>query len=488
MLAYSGAMGIKRNVAYSSILTVGSHVCALLTYPYVSRTLGVAGVGIYDFVDSIINYFILFSMLGISACGIREIAANKTENKKLSQVFSSILSFHLLTTMIAIAILAVAMFTIEELFQYRSLLCIGICKLLFNALMVEWFFTGMENFAYIAKRNLSIKVFYVICVFLFIKDKDDYVLYYILTTSTVVINALVNIIYCRRFVKFSIKQFTLKPYYKTIVSIGIYMIVTSLYTSLNIAWLGIACNTIQVGYYSTSTRLYTIIIALFTAFTNVMFPRMSSLLSQGASKEFWEKISLSVNVLFSFAFPTLCLSAIIGPTLLHFLVGDGFEGSYLPFQIISVLILIIGYEQILVLQILMPMKHDSIILRNSFVGATLAIILNFSIVENMGAVGTAIVWLSSEVCVFLLALWYLNSHYDYKLPSKEILRYILGYLPLAAILYACKALLPLNDIFILLFAGTITLIYTYYIQLYFLRCPVIIQTINRLHEYVKQRK
>ena len=215
---------------------------------------------------------------------------------------------------------------------------------------------------------------------------------------------------------------------------------------------------------------------------------MSSLLSQGASKEFWEKISLSVKVLFSFAFPTLCLSAIIGPTLLHFLVGDGFEGSYIPFQIISVLILIIGYEQILVLQILMPMKHDNIILRNSFAGATLAIILNFAIVENMGAIGTAIVWLSSEVCVFLLALWYLYSHYDYKFPAKEVLRYILGYIPLAVILYVCKTLLPLNDIFILLLSGSITLIYTYYIQMYFLRCPIVIQTFNRLHEYVKQRK
>ncbi|MBQ5605825.1 MAG: oligosaccharide flippase family protein [Prevotella sp.] len=481
-------MGIKRNVAYSSILTVGSHVCALLTYPYVSRTLGVSSVGIYDFVDSIINYLILFSMLGISACGIREIAANKTNKKKLSQVFTSILSFHLFTTVIAIAILAIAMFTIEELFQYRKLLCIGICKLLFNALLIEWFFTGMENFAYIAKRNLTIRVLYVICIFLFIKEKEDYVLYYILTTSTVVINALVDIIYSRKFVKFSIKEFTLKPYYKTIVSIGTYMIVTSLYTSLNIAWLGVVCGTIQVGYYSTSTRLYTIIIAFFTAFTNVMFPRMSSLLSQGSTKEFWDKISLSVKVLFSFAFPTLCVSAVVGPTLLHFLVGDGFEGSYLPFQIISVLILIIGFEQILVLQILMPMKHDNIILRNSFAGAALAIILNLTIVESMGAVGTALVWLSSEICVFLLSLWYLKNHYNYEFPGKDILRYLLGYLPLAGILYACKTLLPLNDMLILLLAGIITLIYTYYIQLYLLRCPVIIQTINRLHEYVKQRK
>lgn len=480
-------MGIKRNIAYSSILTMGSHICALLTYPYVSRKLEVTGIGIYDFVDSIINYLILFSMLGISACGIREIATKRQDKEALSRTFSNILLFNLFTTLVAIIALLIAMHTVEMLFQYRTLFYIGICKLLLNTFLIEWFYTGMEDFAYIAKRNLAIKVLYVFCIFLFINDKNDCTQYYIITVSSVALNAIINIIYCKKYVKITLKGLNFKPYLSTILSIGLYKIVTSLYTSLNIAWLGVVCGTIQVGFYSTSTRLYTIIIAFFTAFTGVMFPRLSSLLSQGETKEFWEKISLSVNALFSFAFPVLCLAIIFGPTLLHFLVGDGFEGAYLPFQIISSLILIIGYEQILVIQILMPMKHDRVILRNSIAGAFVAIILNLIIVEKMGAMGTAIVWLASESCVLFLSLLYLKKHSDYKFPKAEFMRYIAGHLPLVIILYACKVLLPFNDISLLLIAGCISLVYTYYIQIYFLQCPIVIQTINKVHSYAKRQ-
>ena len=64
-------MGVKKNFLYSAILTISNYIFPLLTYPYVSRVLGVTNIGICNFVDSIINYFILFSMMGVSIFGIR---------------------------------------------------------------------------------------------------------------------------------------------------------------------------------------------------------------------------------------------------------------------------------------------------------------------------------------------------------------------------------------------------------------------------------
>lgn len=49
-------MGIKSNFIYSSLLTVSSFLFPMLTYPYVSRVLGVTNIGVCNFVDSIINY------------------------------------------------------------------------------------------------------------------------------------------------------------------------------------------------------------------------------------------------------------------------------------------------------------------------------------------------------------------------------------------------------------------------------------------------
>ena len=47
---------LKKNFFYSALLTVANYVFPLLTYPYVSRVLGVTNIGICNYVDGIINY------------------------------------------------------------------------------------------------------------------------------------------------------------------------------------------------------------------------------------------------------------------------------------------------------------------------------------------------------------------------------------------------------------------------------------------------
>lgn len=53
-----------------------------------------------------------------------------------------------------------------------------------------------------------------------------------------------------------------------------------MYTTFNIVFLGFVCNETEVGYYTTATKLHAIFISIFSAFTGVMLPRMSSLISE----------------------------------------------------------------------------------------------------------------------------------------------------------------------------------------------------------------
>ena len=48
---------LRKNIMYSSVLTVANYLFPLVTFPYVSRVLGVDNIGACNFVDSIINYF-----------------------------------------------------------------------------------------------------------------------------------------------------------------------------------------------------------------------------------------------------------------------------------------------------------------------------------------------------------------------------------------------------------------------------------------------
>ena len=73
------------------MLVCANYLFPLAVYPYVSRVLGVAEIGLVSFIDSIATYFILFSMMGISILGIREVASASDDRERLGEVFRSLL-------------------------------------------------------------------------------------------------------------------------------------------------------------------------------------------------------------------------------------------------------------------------------------------------------------------------------------------------------------------------------------------------------------
>ena len=99
------------------------------------------------------------------------------------------------------------------------------------------------------------------------------------------------------------------------------------------------------------------------------------------------------------------------------------------------LMLIIGYEQIIILQMLMPLGKDNAILFNSVIGATIALVLNLTIVSRLGSVGSAIVWCCCEIAVAFSAQCFVTKYASYHLPAKKILTSIIIYLPALFICY-----------------------------------------------------
>lgn len=465
-------MSLKANFIYSSLLTTSTYVVSIVIFPYISRVLGLSNIGIVNFVDNLVNYFLYISMMGIMTVGVREIAAVRGNQAQLSKTFISLLALTVIATLLAITVLWIAMYTIPTLSPHRDLLYVGIIKLIFNLFLMEWFYIGMENFKYITLRSIVIRFLFVVSVFVFIKDSSDYKLFFVLSVSMVVANALVNLIYSRRFVVYSFKSIDIRPYYKPFLMMGVYILFTNVYTSLNVVWLGFVTDTDQVGYYTTATKLHTIIMAILTSFSNILFPRVSNLLAEGKREEYWEKINMSFDAIFLFAFPTICFMLTAGPNLLHLFVGNGFEGSYLPLRIIAPLILVIGLEQILVIQILMAMHQDNSVLRNSVIGALVTMLFNILLTSSMGAIGSAFVWVIAECVIMILSISVIYHKYHYLLPYKRLLQYCVAYIPLllaSAMLYYFMD----NGYAIIITVGLLTISYTAVTELFVLKNNVV---------------
>lgn len=428
---------IKKNFAYKSILTISTYIMGFITFPYISRVFGVNRLGLINFVDNTINYFLLFATMGINILGVREIATAKTNNEERNKIFSNILGINIWFTIATLVIYVTLITIIPKLSQYSELFYIGSVKIIFTTFLIEWFFTGIENFKYITIRSIIIKFIYIISVFLFIRHKDDYILYIILTVGTVVVNAIINMLYVKRYVTIIPKELLNTRYIKNNLSLGVYAIMTSMYLTFNVMYLGFVSDNTQVGYYTTAFKLYSVILGFFTAFTNVMLPRMSSLLAEGNNERFQELINKSFAAVAKFSIPLILCSMVLSPQIIYVLSGPGYEGAIQPMRIIMPAIIFVGIAQILAIQILMPMKKDKILLIASICGAIVSIIFNIILVPNLESIGSAIILLSCELLVTLIYIIYIVTKTVIKIPWLKILHEIAFTIPCIFVCILC---------------------------------------------------
>lgn len=395
---------IKKNYAYSGLLTAANYVFPLVTYPYVARVIGVDHIGLVNFVDSIVNYFVIVSMMGMAVLGVREMASCRGNKQRLSERFGALLGLNAITTAAALALYAIASLCVDALRAHPHLMAFGALKIVFNAVLVEWLYKGLEDFRYITLRSLVVKAAYVVAVFALVRHADDYGTYYLLTVLVIGANGVANLWHTRRVVSWHVpRRDVVRGYARPMLLLGLYTMLTAMYTTFNVSYLGFECGDREVGYYTTALKFVTILIGFYSAFTAVMMPRMSALFAEGNAEAVARYVRRSAWVLAGVAAPLIIVCEVLAPQIIWCLAGEGYDGAVLPLRIMLPLIFVIGYEQILVVLILMPAGCDKVVLRNAAIGAILGVGLNIALVPAGMSSGSAVVWVACEVCVLALS-------------------------------------------------------------------------------------
>lgn len=395
--------GITKNLLYSTLLTSAHYVFPLLVYPYVSRVLGVGNIGLVSFIDSIATYFILFSMMGISIVGVREVAKSRGDAAMLGLAARSLLWLNGLLTLLCLAGMAAATLAVPQLRGQWPMMLVGMSKLVFNLFLIEWFYRGLEDFRYITLRSLVIRGSYVAAVFLFVRDPGDTIVYYVLTMLVVVATALVNMARSRRVVRWR-GRVSPGRYARSYFTFGFYSLLTTAYTTLNVAYLGFVADETEVGYYATAMKLMSILISLYASFTAVMLPRMSTLAAEGDMVRFRRYMRRSVLWVTAVTLPVIVAVELFAPEVVWLLSGPGYEGAVGPIRVMMPFLLAVGLEQLLTMQGLVPLGRDKAVSRITAAAAVVGVTLNIVLVGRMGAVGSAIVWAASEAVLLIGAL------------------------------------------------------------------------------------
>ena len=153
---------VLKNYLFSVLYQLFSIIIPLITTPYLSRVLGVNGIGSYAYEFSIASYFTLAILLGLKNYGSKVIAGDRDSKKALSNDFWNI---YMMQICMMLFVLVIYIIYGLALAKNRRLVCIFILLLFATGGDITWFFSGIEEFRITVSRDFLIKSVTTILIF-----------------------------------------------------------------------------------------------------------------------------------------------------------------------------------------------------------------------------------------------------------------------------------------------------------------------------------
>ena len=415
---------IQKNFIINGIKIFFNLLFPIITFPYISRILGPIGIGKITFSTSIINYFLLFTNLGIPLYGIREIARVREDKIKLSKSFSEILFLNLITTIIGMFIFLIFLkFNLLgndiKLFQIMSL------NIVFTFIGVEWYFQGIEDYTYITKRSILFKAISIILMFIFVKKEKDIIIYAGILVLALVGSNILNFLKARKEVIISFKKLNIIKHLKSIFTIFSMNIAISIYTNLDSVMLGYRSSEYALGIYSASTKIIHLVLGIVTSLGAVLLPRISNYIANNQDNELKKILENTFTFLLAISIPCVIGISLTSNEIIEIFSGNQFIEAVKTMKILSLIIVFIAFSNFLGIQILYPQGEEKKVLYSVITGAIINFSLNWILIPKYAQDGAAIATVIAEGFVLLTQIFLGYRYLNFKIFTLENLKFIL---------------------------------------------------------------
>ncbi len=404
---------IKKNYIYNLTYQILLLLTPLITTPYLSRVLGVDGVGIVSFAESIVSYFTLFATLGITTFGQREISYVQDDKLKRTKIFWETKVLQVITSFVVLIVYVV--FTI---FQTNRIIYL---ILSFNVIAVlvdvVWLFQGMEEFGKIVFRNIVFKILSIVYIFVAVKTKDDILKYIFGISFFLFLSNLSLWVYVPKFVeKPNWREVTPFKNIKIVISLFIPTIAIQIYTVLDKTMIGlITQSAFENGYYEQAIKISKIIMTIVTSLGTVMMPRIGYYFGRSET----EKVNIFMYRGYRFVWflgIPLCFGLLgTASNFVPWFFGDGFNKVIPLLNILGFLILAIGINNVTGMQYLISTKRQNLFTMTVLIGAGVNFILNLILIHFFQSIGAAIASVVAETTIALVQLYLVRKEFSIKI-------------------------------------------------------------------------
>lgn len=411
---------IMTNFIYQSIYQLASIILPIITIPIVSRALGPEGIGTWNYMQSIMNYFLLLAGLGLANYGVREIAIVRDNKDKLSIKFWELALFNFFFSIITLTAYLIVSMCLKNtnLYLIQSLVLIGA---LFD---ITWFYSGTEDFKKISFTGVLIKFIGFIFTFLFIKNQNDLPKYVFIQSISILLNQLVLWLFMINKVK--IKKISIKKIFSHFfpaLRFFISKIAMTIYLNLNKTILGYMTTMTVVGYYSNALTLVTLSGSLITSLNTVLIPTMSNTYISGDEQSLIKRLEKSLHFQLFLTIPLSFGIMLVNEKMINWFFGSEFEFIVKIVPLLAPVVIVQSLQSGIAAQYLIPKNDMKSYNLTVVIGAVISVICNIVAIPIMGIYGAVLATIAGQTTLCIVRSYTLIKETSFRYNMKLIIQY-----------------------------------------------------------------
>lgn len=375
---------LVQNFAYLSLLQIAGYVFPLITMPYLARVIGVDGFGKIAFASAVMVWVQTIADWGFNFTATRDVAQNRENPQKVSEIFSNVLWARCVLMLLSFLFLMLLVIAFPKFRDNIDILLVSFLMVPGHILFPDWFFQAMERMKYITILNVVSKLLFTIAVFIFIKDKGDYILQPLLTSLGFVVSGIIAFYYI--LVKWKVKL--QKPSIKNIgltirksTDVFLNNLMPNLYNSFSTVLLGVFGGDVANGKLDAGTKFVNIAQQFMSVLSRAFFPFLSRKLDK-------HHIYARINIALSLSMSALLF--LFAPFIIELFFTEEFADSIIVLRIMSISIFFLALSNIYGTNYMIIAGYERQLRNTTTIVSIIGFALSFPLIYFFGFIGAAI--------------------------------------------------------------------------------------------------
>ena len=176
-----------------SVLQGMNYLFPIITAPYLIRVLGIQKYGLWATASVLLTYFQMLTDYGFNLSATKEISVNRHDLKKVSEVFSSVMTIKAGLFLVSIIMMLVLTYSVPLFKADHVFYLVTFSGLLGHVLFPIWYFQGVERMKYITYLNLASRTAVFILLFIVIRQEGDYVKFAALNSAALILTGFLSL-------------------------------------------------------------------------------------------------------------------------------------------------------------------------------------------------------------------------------------------------------------------------------------------------------